>query len=81
MLRMYFAQLCSGLSDAEAEDAICPSQAIRGFVGTELTHEAAAHAITLLKFRCQFETHKLPGKFFALPGLAKLVNAFSATAI
>ena len=41
MLRMYIAQQCFGLSDEGIEDAIYDSQAIRGFVGIDLTHESA----------------------------------------
>ncbi|MFS2021636.1 transposase, partial [Massilia sp. CT11-108] len=40
MLRMYIAQQCFGLSDEGIEDAIYDSQAIRGFVGIDLTHES-----------------------------------------
>ena len=46
------------------EDAIYVSQAIRGFVGFDLSCEAAAHAVTLLRFGRLFETHTLPGQFF-----------------
>jgi hypothetical protein len=49
MLRMYIAQQCFGLSDEGIEDAIYDSQAIRGFVGIDLTHESAPDATTLLK--------------------------------
>lgn len=51
MLRMYIAQQCFGLSDEGTEDALYDSQAIRGFVGIDLTHEAVPDATTLLKFR------------------------------
>jgi IS5 family transposase len=51
MLRMYIAQQCFGLADEGIEDAIYDSQAIRGFVGIDLTHESAPDATTLLKFR------------------------------
>jgi len=51
MLRMYTAQQYFGLSDEGIEDAIYDSQAIRGFVGIDLTHESAPDATTLLKFR------------------------------
>jgi len=40
MLQMYIAQQCFGLSDEGVEDAIYDSQAIRGFVGIDLTHES-----------------------------------------
>jgi len=62
------------------EDAIYVSQAIRGFVGFDLSCEAAPHAIILLRFRRLLEAHTLPGQLFALFGLAKRVNTYSATA-
>jgi predicted secreted Zn-dependent protease len=40
MLRIYIAQQCFGLSDEGIEDAIYDSQAIRRFVGIDLSHES-----------------------------------------
>lgn len=65
MLRMYIAQQCFGLSDEGVEDAIYDSQAIRGFVGIDLSREAAPDATTLLKFRRLLEEHKLTERIFA----------------
>lgn len=65
MLRMYIAQQCFGLSDEATEDAIYDSQAVRGFVGIDLSREAAPDATTLLKFRRLLETHKLTERIFA----------------
>lgn len=64
MLRMYIAQQCFGLSDEATEDALYDSQAIRGFVGIDLSREAAPDATTLLKFRRLLETHKLTERIF-----------------
>lgn len=64
MLRMYIAQQCFGLSDEGIEDAIYDSQAIRGFVGIDLTHESAPDATTLLKFRRLLEQHQLTQRIF-----------------
>ena len=64
MLRMYIAQQCFGFSDEGAEDAIYDSQAIRGFVGIDLSREAAPDATTLLKFRRLLETHHLTERIF-----------------
>ena len=64
MLRMYVAQQCFGLSDEGIEDAIYDSQAIRRFVGIDLSREAAPDATTLLKFRRLLETHGLTRKIF-----------------
>lgn len=64
MLRMYIAQQCFGLSDEGTEDAIYDSQAIRGFVGIDLSREAAPDATTLLKFRRLLETHHLTERIF-----------------
>ena len=65
MLRMYIAQQCFGLSDEGIEDAIYDSQAIRGFVGIDLSRESAPDATTLLKFRRLLEEHKLTERIFA----------------
>jgi transposase, IS5 family len=51
MLRLYIAQQCFGLSDGGAEDEVYDSQAIRRFMGIDLSREAAPDATTLLKFR------------------------------
>src|SRR5690554_5898583 len=64
MLRMYVAQQCFGLSDEGIEDALYDSQAIRCFVGIDLSREAAPDATTLLKFRRQLETHQLTESIF-----------------
>ena len=65
MLRMYIAQQCFGLSDEGIEDAIYDSQAIRRFVGIDLSHESAPDATTVLKFRRLLETNKLTERIFA----------------
>jgi len=65
MLRMYIAQQCFGLSDEGVEDAIYDSQAIRSFVGIDLSRESAPDATTLLKFRRLLETHHLTERIFA----------------
>ncbi len=64
MLRMYIAQQCFGLSDEGIEDAIYDSQAIRRFVGVDLSRESAPDATTLLKFRRLLETHQLTERIF-----------------
>lgn len=64
MLRMYISQQCFGLSDEGVEDAIYDSQAIRGFVGIDLTHESAPDATTLLKFRRMLEQNSLTKRIF-----------------
>ena len=64
MLRMYIAQQCFGLSDEGIEDAIYDSQAIRQFVGVDLSRESAPDATTLLKFRRLLETHQLTERIF-----------------
>ena len=65
MLRMYIAQQCFGLSDEGTEDALYDSQAIRRFVGIDLSREAIPDATTLLKFRRLLETHQLTERIFA----------------
>jgi IS5 family transposase len=64
MLRLYIAQQCFGLSDEGAEDAVYDSQAIRRFVGIDLSREAAPDATTLLKFRRLLEQHGLTPRIF-----------------
>jgi IS5 family transposase len=64
MLRMYIAQQCFGLSDEGIEDAIYDSQAMRRFVGIDLSHESAPDATTLLKFRRLLEDNGLTRKIF-----------------
>jgi IS5 family transposase len=64
MLRMYVAQQCLGLSDEGIEDAIYDSQAVRRFVGIDLSRETAPDATTLLKFRRLLEANDLPRKAF-----------------
>ena len=64
MLRLYVVQQCFGLSDEGTEDAVYDSQAVRLFVGVDLSHESAPDATTLLKFRRLLETHQLTQKIF-----------------
>ncbi|SFD94816.1 Transposase domain, partial [Thiohalospira halophila DSM 15071] len=64
MLRMYVAQQCFGLSDEGIEDAIYDSQAIRRFVGIDLSREDAPDATTLLKFRRLLEQNGLTQRIF-----------------
>jgi IS5 family transposase len=64
MLRMYVAQQCFGLSDEGIEDALYDSQAIRRFVGIDLSREAAPDATTLLRFRRLLEEHHLTESIF-----------------
>ena len=66
MLRMYVAQQCFGLSDEATEDALYDSQAIRRFVGIDLSREAAPDATTLLKFRHLLEKHQLTESIFSV---------------
>ena len=64
MLRMYIAQQCFGLSDEGIEDALYDSQAIRRFVGIDLSRESAPDATTLLNFRHLLESHQLTESIF-----------------
>jgi len=64
MLRMYIAQQCFGMSDEGIEDALYDSQAIRGFVGIDLSRQAAPDATTLLKFRRLLQTQELTDQIF-----------------
>lgn len=64
MLRMYVAQQCFSLSDEGIEDALYDSQAIRRFVGVDLSRDAVPDATTLLHFRHLLEQHGLTGSLF-----------------
>ena len=64
MLRMYFLQQWFGLADEAVEDAIYDSQAMREFVGIDLSVEAVPDATTLLKFRRLLEEHALTAQLF-----------------
>lgn len=61
---MYVAQQRSRLSDEGIEDAIYDSQAIRGFVGIDLTRESVPDATTLLKFRHLLEARDITRQMF-----------------
>ena len=69
MLRVYFVQQWNNLSDEGVEDAITDSQALRAFVGIDLSREAAPDATTVLQFRHLLEQHELTRK------LLEAVNA------
>ncbi|MBL8419005.1 MAG: IS5 family transposase [Dechloromonas sp.] len=64
MLRMYVAQQCFWLSDEGIEEAIYDSQAIRRFVGIDLSRESAPDATTLPDFRHLLEAHQLTESTF-----------------
>ena len=64
MLRVYLVQQWYNLSDEGAEDEITDSQALRGFVGIDLSRESAPDATTLLQFRHLLEKHELTKKVF-----------------
>ena len=65
MLRMFIVQQCFGLSDEGTEDTLYDSQAIRAFVGVDLSREGAPDATTLLHFRRLLEQHDLTRAIFA----------------
>lgn len=60
MLRMYFVQQWYGLADEAVEDAISDSQALRNFMGIDLSRESVPDATTLMGFRHLLEAHDLP---------------------
>ena len=69
MLRVYVVQQWNNLSDEGVEDAITDSQALRAFVGIDLSREAAPDATTVLQLRHLLEQHELTRK------LLEAVNA------
>jgi IS5 family transposase len=64
MLRMYFLQQWYSLSDEGLEDAIYDSQAMREFIGIDLSREQVPDATTLLKFRRKLEDKQLTAAIF-----------------
>ena len=64
MLRMYFLQQWYSLSDEGLEDTIYDSQAMREFIGIDLSREQVPDATTLLKFRRRLEENKLTEAMF-----------------
>jgi IS5 family transposase len=64
MLRMYCLQQWYGLSDEALEDALYDSQALRDFVGIDLSRESVPDATTLLKFRRLLQGNDLTRTLF-----------------
>ncbi|WP_339927542.1 IS5 family transposase [uncultured Cobetia sp.] len=64
MLRIYFLQQWYGLAVEALEDAIYDSQAMRDFVGIDLSIESVPDATTLLRFRHLLERHSLTQRIF-----------------
>jgi IS5 family transposase len=65
MLRMYCLQQWYGLADEALEDALYDSQALRDFVGVDLSRESVPDATTLLKFRRLLNENDLTRALFA----------------
>jgi len=64
MLRMYCLQQWYGLADEALEDALYDSQALRDFVGVDLSRESVPDATTLLKFRHLLQHNDLTRALF-----------------
>lgn len=64
MLRMYCLQQWYGLADEALEDALYDSQALRDFVGIDLSQESVPDATTLLKFRRLLQDNDLTRTLF-----------------
>ena len=62
---MLLVQSWYNLSDEGLEDAIYDSQALRRFIGIDLSLEDVPDATTLLKFRHLLQKHQLQKKLFA----------------
>ena len=69
MLRIYFLQHWSNLSDPGAEDALYESVVLRGFAGIDLGRAAAPDETTILNFRHLLEAHDLCGKILDVVNL------------
>lgn len=64
MLRLYFLQQWYGLADEALEDAVYDSQAMRSFLGINLSTDPVPDATTLLKFRRLLEKNDLCSAVF-----------------
>ena len=64
MLRMYCVQQWYSLADEALEDALYDSQALRDFVGIDLSRESVPDATTLLKFRRLLQDNDLTRALF-----------------
>src|ERR1700757_4370382 len=64
MLRMYCLQQWYGLADEALEDALYDSQALRDFVGIDLSRESVPDATSLLKFRRLLQDNDLTRALF-----------------
>src|SRR5664279_3835784 len=64
MLRMYCLQQWYGLADEALEDALYDSQALRDFVGIDLSRQSVPDATTLLKFRHLLQDNNLTRALF-----------------
>lgn len=64
MLRLYFLQQWYGLADEALEDAVYDSQAMRSFLGINLSVDPVPDATTLLKFRRLLEKNDLCAAIF-----------------
>jgi transposase, IS5 family len=59
MLRMYFVQQWYGLAGEAVEDAVYDSQALRNFMGIDLSRQSVPDATTLMGFRHLLEANDL----------------------
>ena len=64
MLRLYFLQQWYGLADEALEDAVYDNQAMRAFLGINLSSDPVPDATTLLKFRHLLEANDLCSAIF-----------------
>ncbi len=64
MLRMYCLQQWYGMADEALEDALYDSQALRDFVGIDLSCESVPDATTFLKFRRLLQDNDLTRALF-----------------
>ena len=65
MLRVYFLQQWFNLSDPQAEESLYDSEAMRRFVGVELSEDVIPDETTVLRFRHLLEEHQLTEAMFA----------------
>src|SRR5674476_1449467 len=79
MLRMYFVQQWYGLADEAVEDAVYDSQALRNFMGIDLSHTSVPDATTLMGFRHLLEANDLTKAMTLTSTIMALVRSLASS--
>lgn len=71
MRRMYFVAHCYGLANEAVEDAIYDSQALRNFMGIDVSRQSVPDTTTLMGFRHLLEANDLTKAMSAAPRISQ----------